>query len=147
LRAPGQAGSGLRGTVLPATLCSAAAFALLALVVVPGLTPVWLSPQIAERFAAVKACPDSRLVAVGYHEPSLVFLAGTETLLTDPKGAAEALAADPACDVAVVDESGLAAFAAALPGGIDAVEAVGVVEGVNYSKGAPRTLRFFRMRR
>ncbi len=136
-----------KGSILPATLASAAAFALLTTAVVPALKPVWLSPQLAETFAAVKTCPDSRLIVVGYHEPSLVFLAGTDTLLTDPQGAAEALAADPACDVAVIDESGLPAFAAALPGGIGAVEALGVVEGVNYSKGTPRTLRFFRMRR
>jgi 4-amino-4-deoxy-L-arabinose transferase-like glycosyltransferase len=146
LRAPDRAGSSLRGAVLPATLCSAAAFALLALAVVPGLKPVWLSPQIAARFAEVRTCPDARLISAGYHEPSLVFLAGTDTLLTDPRGAAEALRADPACDVALIDESQSDAFAAALPGGIDAVEAVGVVEGVNYSKGMPRTLRFFRMR-
>ncbi len=145
-------GSGLRaersfrGSILPATLTSAAAFAVLTIAVVPGLKPVWLSPQLAATFAAVKTCPQSRLIAVGYHEPSLVFLAGTETLLTNAVEAARELATNPDCTIAMIDERAMDAFVAALPGGLDAIEEVGAVEGFNYSKGTARSLRFFRMK-
>ena len=142
-----RSGAGFGNAVLPATLAAAAAFAVLTIAVVPGLKPVWLSPQLAETFARVKTCPDSRLVAVGYHEPSLVFLTATDTLLTDAAGAAGELAASPDCTVAMIDERAMERFAAALPGGLPSVEEVGSVEGINYSKGTKRFLRFFRMKR
>jgi 4-amino-4-deoxy-L-arabinose transferase-like glycosyltransferase len=134
-----------KGSILPATLASAAAFGILTTAVFPGLKPVWLSPRIAETFAKVKTCTDARLIAVGYHEPSLVFLAGTRTLLAGAAEGARELAADPNCAIAMIDERAMDAFAAALPGGLSAVEDVGVVEGINYSKGTSRSLRFFRM--
>jgi 4-amino-4-deoxy-L-arabinose transferase-like glycosyltransferase len=146
----GWLGSGIRPAAEPlprialATICSAAFFAVLTLFVLPGLTPVWLSPQIAEAFEKAKPCPDSRLIATGYAEPSLVFLAGTNTLLTGPKGAARALAADK-CAVAVVDGRNAEAFTDALPDGQASVEEVGTVRGVNYS--TERLLILFRDKR
>ena len=135
-----------KGSILPATLASASAFAILSTAVLPALKPVWLSPQLAETFAEVKTCPDSQLVAVGYHEPSLVFLAGTSTLLARPAEAARALAASPDCAIAVIDDSAMDAFAAAMPDGFAGMEEVGAVEGINYSKGTKRLLRFFRVK-
>ncbi|RST84475.1 glycosyltransferase family 39 protein [Aquibium carbonis] len=134
-----------RGAILPATLASAAAFAILATVVAPGLRPIWLSPQLAATFAEVKTCPDSRLVSVGYHEPSLVFLAGTDTLLAGTREAALELANNPDCTILMIDDRSMEAFAATMPGGLDSLEELGTVEGFNYSKGTARFLRFFRM--
>jgi 4-amino-4-deoxy-L-arabinose transferase-like glycosyltransferase len=148
----GWLGSGIRAPAAPslritfATICSAAFFSVLTLFVLPGLQPVWLSPRIAEAFQKAKPCPDSRLIATGYAEPSLVFLAGTNTLLAAPKDAARALAADK-CAVAVVDGRNVEAFAGALPGGQASVEEVGTVRGVNYSKGTERLLILFRNKR
>jgi len=145
----GWLGSGIQPAAAPArrialaTISAAAFFAVLTVFVLPGLTPVWLSPRIADAFAKAKPCPDSRLIAVGYQEPSLVFLAGTNTLLVGPKDAATALAADK-CAVAVVDGRNVEAFTGALPGGQASVEEVGTVRGVNYSKGAERLLILFR---
>jgi hypothetical protein len=102
----GWLGSGIRPPAEPlprialAAVASAAFFAVLTLFVLPGLKPVWLSPQIAAAFEKAKPCPNSRLIATGYAEPSLVFLAGTNTLLVGPEDAAKALAADR-CAVAV----------------------------------------------
>jgi hypothetical protein len=129
-----------------AAVSSAAFFAVLTVFVLPGLKPVWLSPQIAAAFEKAKPCPDSRLIAVGYQEPSLVFLAGTNTLLAGPEDAAGALAADK-CAVAVVDGRNVEAFTGALPGGQASVEEVATVRGVNYSKGTERLLILFRNRR
>ena len=66
------------------------AYALLFAVVLPSLSSVWLSPRIA---AAVKEhwpCADSKPASGRFHEPSLVLLAGTQTLLTGTEGAVRA---------------------------------------------------------
>lgn len=126
-----------------AAAAAAAAFGVLTIKVLPPLKPVWLSPEIAERFEKLKPCPTSKLVSAGYAEPSLVFLAGTETELTNGSGAAELLAADPACAVAVVTTSESKRFLAAVPGGADALKELGSIEGLNYSKGEPRALTFY----
>lgn len=126
-----------------AATAAAAAFGVLTIKVLPPLKPVWLSPQIVERFEQLKPCPASKLVSAGYAEPSLVFLAGTETELTNGKGAAEALAADPACAIAVVTSEESKRFVAAVPGGGAALKELGSIEGMNYSKGEPRALTFY----
>nr|WP_269930431.1 glycosyltransferase family 39 protein [Aminobacter sp. HY435] len=126
-----------------AAAAAAAAFGVLTAKVLPPLKPVWLSPEIAQRFEQLKPCPSSRLVSAGYHEPSLVFLAGTQTLLTDGAGAAAALTADPACGIAVVGASENKQFLAAVPNAAVGVREIGSIEGMNYSKGEPRALTFY----
>lgn len=126
-----------------AAAAAAAAFGVLTTKVLPPLKPVWLSPEIAQRFEKLKPCPTSRLISAGYGEPSLVFLAGTQTLLTDGAGAAAALTADPACGIAVVGVAESQHFLAAIPGGADALKEIGSIEGMNYSKGEPRALTFY----
>ena len=58
--------------------------------VVPGLTYFFPSPMLA-RVLRDSGCPHPEAAAVGYQEPSLVFLAGTDTRLTDSAAAAEFL--------------------------------------------------------
>ena len=113
-----------------AAAAAAAAFGVLTIKVLPPLKPLWLSPEIAERFEQLKPCATSRLVSAGYAEPSLVFLAGTETKLTNGKGAAELLAADPACAIAVVTAAETKRFLAAVPGG------AGRAQGTRPHRGA-----------
>jgi len=145
----GWLGSGVKPALPPlpriflATVCSAGAFALLTTFVLPGLKPIWLSPQIVADFEAAKPCPTSRLASAGYAEPSLVFLAGTDTLLTDAKGAADAIASDK-CTVAVVASRSVDAFLKALPGGQAGLDEIGTVKGVNYSKGTEKLFILFR---
>ncbi|BCH31794.1 glycosyl transferase [Mesorhizobium sp. L-8-10] len=131
----------LQRTVLAAA-GAAVSMGLLAGLVAPALKPIWLSPEIATQFKAVKPCPDSRLISAGYHEPSLVFLAGTRTMLTDGATAAAELGKD-ACAVALIADDQLEAFDGALAEGISSIEELGRVEGVNYSKGHERILTFF----
>lgn len=144
----GWTASGIRPVFPPlpriilSSVGAAATMGILATFVVPGLTPVWLSPQIAREFAAVKPCPDSRLISAGYHEPSLVFLAGTKTLLTDGATAAEELAKD-SCAVALIADDQLEAFDGSLTEGVSSIEELGRVTGVNYSKGTQRVLTLF----
>lgn len=114
----------------------------------PGLTQLWLSPQIVQAArAAVPACAGRpEIITSPYHEPSLVFLNGPfRTLLArDAEAAAAAMAAPGACQVAVVGAAGQGAFlarAAAL--GIE-LEPVGRIAGQNYSDGEDYNLILYR---
>ena len=70
-------------------------------VVVPAVTPLFPSPMLA-RVQHDASCPNPVAVSAGYHEPSLVFLAGTPTRLTDGVGAADFLR-QGACRLAFID--------------------------------------------
>lgn len=83
--------------------------------VIPLMRPLFPSPALA-RILAVAPCDNPRAASAGYHEPSLVFLAGTSTVLTDGAGAAEFLNGGQ-CRYAFVEtrqERGFAQRAAAL---------------------------------
>ena len=54
-------------------------------IVLPALTPLFPSVELARALRGVE-CAQPRAAAAGYHEPSLVFMAGTSTLLTDALG-------------------------------------------------------------
>lgn len=89
----------------------------------PGLSPIWISPRLADAVAQEASCPAPRVANVGFNEPSYIFLQGTDTLPTSAEGAARFLVeADPEpgegatarCRIAVVDALHEAAFLAAL---------------------------------
>jgi 4-amino-4-deoxy-L-arabinose transferase-like glycosyltransferase len=111
--------------------------------VVPGLEAAFPSATFA-RMLRFSGCPQPVLVtAVGYHEPSLVFLAGTETRLSDPANAAEFLAGG-ACRIAFIEARQQRDFA-------EQAEAIGLryssgprIEGYNYSNGQAITMAIFR---
>jgi len=126
-------------TVLAAG-AAAAAFGLLTLSVIPAITPMWLSPRIAAEFERAKPCPDSRLLSAGYHEPSLVFLTATNTLLTDGGTAAAEMAKDECAVASIVDDQ-LDMFRTHL-GGLTVTE-VARVSGINYSNGNERAFILF----
>lgn len=71
---------------LAALLLSVALFGL----VVPALAPVFPSMALA-KLLRESGCSEPLAASSGYHEPSLVFLAGTTTRLTDAAGAADFL--------------------------------------------------------
>ncbi len=139
LLAGGGAWLALRGRKLQAVGASAlAALALFAstyALVLPNLQTAWLSPRIAAAVAAAKPCPDSVLASSTFSEPSLVFMVGQDTRLVDPAAAADFLAADPACGLALIGTRDAAAFQARLQAaGFTAVPRASV-SGINYSTG------------
>lgn len=71
--------------------------------VLPSLAMLFPSVAIARAVRAAE-CPDPKLAAAGYREPSLVFLAGTDTLLTNAAGAADFLQGGK-CRFAVIESS------------------------------------------
>ena len=112
--------------------------------VFPMLEPLWLSPRIAAAVSQAAHCPDPVVASVGYHEPSLVFLLGTETPLVDDGAAAARHLLDAPCGLALVDAAAEAAFRAALADAGGGAEVVAVVEGFNYSRGSDVVLTLFR---
>ena len=97
------------------TALGAAALVLYATIfglVFPGARALWISPRMAEAVAIHGTCPTPVVASVGYHEPSAVFLVGTDLRLLSPPAAAALLAAEP-CALVFVDERHQAAFRAA----------------------------------
>ncbi len=108
--------------------------------VLPRIDAMWPSraaAQIVETHA-----PHAQVAAAGFHEPSLVFLLGTETKLTDAKGAARHLLETPN-GAAVIEIKQRLAFRNALGDRAADFREVGAVSGVNYSKGDPVNLRVY----
>ena len=83
-------------------------------VVVPALTPLFPSAEIARALRNV-VCVGPKAAAAGFHEPSLVFMTGTSTLLTDGSGAADFLG-QGSCRFALVESRSERSFAAARRG-------------------------------
>src|SRR3954462_7597046 len=78
-------------------------------VAVPLMRPIFPSRQLAELVSAA-GCRDPLVVSAGYHEPSLVFLAGTRTRLVDGAVAADILGQGD-CRLAIIESRQERAFA------------------------------------
>jgi 4-amino-4-deoxy-L-arabinose transferase-like glycosyltransferase len=101
----------------------------------PRLRTIWMSPRIAEAVARVRPCLGTTVATVPYHEPSLVFLLGTATKLTDLQGAAAHLLHDPACALALVGAEEQGAFLSLMAAGNVEPREVDRIRGINYSNG------------
>ncbi|AZO43711.1 glycosyltransferase family 39 protein [Mesorhizobium sp. M7D.F.Ca.US.005.01.1.1] len=126
-------------------VCAGITYGLLFGVIAPSLKPIWLSPAIEAAVKANKPCDTSVLASAEYHEPSLVFLVGTKTVLTDVDGVAKHLLGDPACALALAqigDEQKLNGLLAAQ--GKSATR-VAEVDGLNYSSGDKLSLGLYRV--
>jgi 4-amino-4-deoxy-L-arabinose transferase-like glycosyltransferase len=78
-------------------------------IVLPSLTPAFPSVAFAKILHGA-SCPHPRAATAGYQEPSLVFLSGTETRLTNASGAADFLQGGT-CRFAFVEAQQQRAFA------------------------------------
>ena len=111
-------------------------------VVVPALAPLFPSAEVARALRNV-VCVGPKAAAAGFHEPSLVFMTGTSTFLTDGSGAADFLA-HGSCRFALVEQRSERSFA-------QRAEAIGLrydvanrVEGYNISQGRTISIAIFR---
>jgi 4-amino-4-deoxy-L-arabinose transferase-like glycosyltransferase len=131
-----------------ALACSAVVTAGALGVVGPGLDAPFVAPRLV---AALPRTPQGhlpRLVISGYSEPSLVFLAGTGTLIV-PSGtrAAETLALSSDSNiVAAVSAEADPAFRAEMAQLHLHFPAIGRISGFNYSIGKPVTLILYKAR-
>jgi hypothetical protein len=103
--------------------------------VLPRLDPLWLSRSVA---AAVdshqRPSAPVRVGTIGYHEPSLVFLIGTDLALIEPEVAGAFLRQHRQALVVVSDQHLSAFEKAARAAGIE-IDRLWSGEGFNYSKG------------
>lgn len=111
----------------------------LAQLTAPALTHAFLSLRIAAAVTAIDGGDGRDLLAVGYHEPSLVFLTGTATQLTSPEAAARQLAERPGAVVAIARRH-QGEFTARLATLGVATTVRQTIAGLNYSTGRAVTV-------
>jgi len=127
----------LLNAVTAAFFMYAAAFGIF----IPSLTPLFPAVALGKVLRSVE-CAQPRVAIVGYEEPSLIFMLGTDTLTADPSGAADFLA-QGGCRFALVEYRAERAFA-------QRAEDIGLryvlktrVDGYNYSIGRPTEIAVF----
>jgi 4-amino-4-deoxy-L-arabinose transferase-like glycosyltransferase len=128
----------LLNAVLAALFLSASVYGI----IIAALTPLFPSPEVARALRNVE-CVGPKAAAAGYHEPSLVFMTGTSTLLIDGSGAADFLS-HGSCRFALVESRSERAFA-------QRAEAIGLrynvatrIDGYNFSQGKTISIAIFR---
>ncbi len=129
----------------PVVVASVIAQATIWGVALPAVTPIWLSPRLVAAAGEASPCADPRIISVGgFNEPSLVFLAGTDTALLDADEAARAITlSGEGCAVIAARANGVDAVReAAAAAGVTLTEK-GHVTGFNISKGDPIDLTLF----
>jgi 4-amino-4-deoxy-L-arabinose transferase-like glycosyltransferase len=117
-------------------------YVLLLGVILPSLESIRLAPRIKAQIDLMT--PPPRLItAAGYHEPSLVFELGTDTLLFSPREAAFFMA-ETDHGLALIERRGDAEFRQmAAQIGIT-VKAVTAIKGYNISRGQDVEILFYR---
>lgn len=128
----------LLNAVIAAALLAAGVYG----VVIPSLTTLFPSAEVARALRNV-VCVGPKAAAAGFQEPSLVFMTGTDTLLTDGSGAADFLA-QGSCRFALVEARTERSF-------IQRAEAIGLrynaptrIDGYNISQGRTVSIAIFR---
>jgi 4-amino-4-deoxy-L-arabinose transferase-like glycosyltransferase len=111
-------------------------------IVLPALKPLFPSVELARALRSVE-CRQPLAAAAGYHEPSLVFMAGTSTLLTDAPGAADFLA-QGSCRFALIESRHERQFAQRAERTGLRYAVVTRFEGYNYSQGRRIAMTIFR---
>jgi 4-amino-4-deoxy-L-arabinose transferase-like glycosyltransferase len=111
-------------------------------IVMPSLTTVFPSAEVARALRNV-VCVGPKAAAAGFHEPSLVFMTGTDTLLTDGSGAADFLG-QGTCRFALVEARSERGF-------VQRAEAIGLrynvatrIDAYNISQGRAISIAIFR---
>jgi hypothetical protein len=104
----------------------------------PAAQDFWLSKQIAAVVDQRRdQCPGAPFASVGYSEPSLVFLAGTETQFTSIEGAAVLYEQDPSCAIVAIPVDQTDGFRVLLSQSDITPVRIGSIEGFNYNGGKP----------
>jgi len=100
----------------------------------PQLSPLWISSQIVAAAKRGSACADPQIVSVGWREPSLVFLAGTDTALKTAESALEEAGRD-GCAVFAIERPHDEAFGATAARQGIRLAPIGAVEGFTLNGG------------
>jgi 4-amino-4-deoxy-L-arabinose transferase-like glycosyltransferase len=137
----------LRGGILKAVAAALACvlilYPTLTLGVAPRLARIWVSPRLAALVAKDSRPGDPPPVLAGYEEPSLVFLLGTRTLLSNGAGAADS-GADLG-GLALIEDAQRSAFLARLAEREADADPVDELTGFDYSRGKKVHITLYRV--
>ncbi|RDJ21524.1 glycosyltransferase family 39 protein [Bosea caraganae] len=106
------------------------------------LRSLHLSPRLAESVRAA-GCANPAVMTVGYREPSLVFLTGTDLAMGADGAAAAAFLAQPGCRVALVEKRFALDFQAAIARAGTVPRLVTTIRGFNINGGKPLEIGVF----
>jgi 4-amino-4-deoxy-L-arabinose transferase-like glycosyltransferase len=134
----------LRRGLWCSVLCAVGLTFVLRFWIVPGLDPLWLPSRAAAAIAAKRGSDSVPLAVVGYEEPSLVFLFGTDTLFTNPAAAAQLLK-DRAGTIVLVNDRQRGDFESALRSKAIAAAPFWRGSGIDYTKGRAVSVTAFRL--
>jgi 4-amino-4-deoxy-L-arabinose transferase-like glycosyltransferase len=109
----------------------------------PSLQHLWVSRQIVQTAETLKACDDLQIVSASYGEPSLVFMAGTNTKLVPDGGTAAGEMKRNPCAVGVVDDKHKQAFLDSFATNETQPAPMGKVEGLNIGHGHATVLTLY----
>lgn len=109
------------------------------------LRSLQLSPRLAQAVRAV-GCTEPAVITVGYREPSLVFLTGTDLAMGADGAAAAAFLSQPGCRVALVEKRFGPDFEAAIAKAGLAPQLVTSIPGFNLNGGKPLEIGVFARR-
>src|SRR3569832_919817 len=135
-----------RSMILATFFATATALALypaITTLAAPRLDQIWVSPRAAALIAAHTQKGDPPATLAGYTEPSMMFLLGTETRLTDGGGAAEIGAQEGG--LVLIEDRERPAFLAHLAELQGDATPIDALDGFNYSRGKKVHLTLYRM--
>ncbi len=114
--------------------------------VMPSLTQMWVGPRLADAIAVINPERDAPVYLSGYHEPSAVFMIGTDTKLVNAEVVAHALMENPKA-IGIVEDHDKMDFLATLAEAGVTTEVVPATElnGFNYSKGKDVHMNIYRL--
>jgi hypothetical protein len=116
--------------------------AILFAIIIPNLDRIHISPKIVKYINELDKKPDT-IVATGYHEPSLVFSLGRETLLLNPEEAA-LVVAEGENTIAIVEQKALKTFLITLTNLSEEVEEIVSFSGINLAKGQKTIISLYK---
>ncbi len=110
---------------------------------VPRLTDLWLSPRMTAAVARHAIAGDPPVVTAGYAEPSIRFLLGTKTTLTDGGEAGRETAHSGG--LALVSDDQRGSFLSGVAAGGAHADALEAIAGLNYSRGHRARITLYRV--
>jgi hypothetical protein len=109
----------------------------------PNLTHIWISREIVDAVVPLRPCAPSQIISVGYHQPSLALLGGTDTIMAADGSDAAKYMKENRCRVAVINEKNKQLFLDSFADDKQKPEESGVIGGLNSGHGSQPFLTIF----
>ncbi|MGC6485691.1 MAG: ArnT family glycosyltransferase [Candidatus Puniceispirillales bacterium] len=110
--------------------------------VIPSLQDIHLGPRLNAAVASIDPAP-TIIAAAGYHEPSMVFALGTETLLFTPEDAALFISEAPG-GIVLIERRARDEFLSVLNDTGQKADVLATINGYNISRGQRVIIEIFR---